>query len=218
MAKQQQGPTPAQAAKAAEAFAQIVAAGQRPTVRALKERAEIGTEAARQWLAAHRASAGEALPPIPRDRIEAMLTPIWGAAVAAARAEVAEVQAAEINAHADAEAIEAERADAAEAKAADLDGEVKALRTALAAAKTKNASFQDDITRAETEARERSAAAHAAEREAAAAAARAEAAEDRAKRAEARAERAEDRVAEAVRSAASAAETLRYLVEQEGRK
>ena len=156
------------AAALADAFAALSVEGQAVTVRALRERAKVSTDAASAWLRANRPTRD--VPPVPTDALERVLLPLWSAAVAAARDEHAEADTAERAALVQAEtdaltevAVAISRAEAAEAEVAQLRREVADLTTRLAdadAARDQQAALAAAATRDATEARE---AAHKAE-------------------------------------------------------
>jgi uncharacterized membrane protein YqiK len=123
----------------ADAFAALSVEGKPVTVRALRERARVSTDAASQWLRTNRPTRD--VSPVPTDVLARVLDPLWSAAVAAARDEQAEADAAEraalVTAEADALADLAaatSRAEAAEAQTAQLRRELADLSTRLAAA------------------------------------------------------------------------------------
>lgn len=107
------------------------------TVRALRERAKVSTDAAAEWLRTNRPARD--VPPVPTEALERVLQPLWSAAVAAARDEHAEADTAEraglIQAETDALtelAAATSRAEATEAEVAELRREVADLRTRFA--------------------------------------------------------------------------------------
>lgn len=123
----------------ADAFAALSVEGKPVTVRALRERARVSTDAASQWLRTNRPTRD--VSPVPTDVLARVLDPLWSAAVAAARDEQAETDAAERAAlvQAEAEALAdlaaaTTRAEAAEAQTAQLRRELADLSTRLAAA------------------------------------------------------------------------------------
>lgn len=127
------------AAALADAFAALSVEGQAVTVRALRERAKVSTDAASEWLRTNRPTRD--VPPVPTDALERVLLPLWSAAVAAARDEHAEADTAEraalIQAETDAltkVAAATSRAEAAEDEVAQLRREVADLTARLAAA------------------------------------------------------------------------------------
>ena len=152
----------------ADAFAALSMEGKPVTVRALRERARVSTDASSAWLRANRPTRD--VPPLPTDVLGRVLEPLWSAAVAAARDEQAESDAAEraalVQAEADALTDLAEatsRAGAAEAETARLRRELADLTTRLAdaeAARAEQAALAAAATQDATGAR---AAAHAAE-------------------------------------------------------
>ncbi|WP_205411892.1 hypothetical protein, partial [Mycobacterium persicum] len=77
----------------ADAFAALSVEGKPVTVRALRERARVSTDAASEWLRTNRATRD--VSPVPADVLARVLDPLWSAAVAAARDEQAEADAAE---------------------------------------------------------------------------------------------------------------------------
>lgn len=141
----------------ADAFAALSVEGKPVTVRALRERARVSTDAASEWLRTNRPSRD--VSPVPTDVLARVFDPRWSAAVVAARDEQAEADAAEratlVQAEADALtdlAAAISRAEAAEAETARLSRELADLtarlstteaardeQAALAAAATKDA-------------------------------------------------------------------------------
>lgn len=125
------------AATLADAFAALAVEGKPATVRALRERAKVSTDAASAWLRANRPTRD--VPPVPTETLGRVLEPLWSAAVAVARDEQAEADATEraalVQAEADAltdlEAMTA-RAEAADAEVAELRRELAALTSRLA--------------------------------------------------------------------------------------
>lgn len=122
----------------ADAFAALSVEGKPVTVRSLRERARVSTDAASQWLRTNRPTRD--VSPVPTDVLARVLDPLWSAAVAAARDEQAEADAAERAAlvAAEAEALAdladaTSRAEAAEAQTAQLRRELADLSTRLAA-------------------------------------------------------------------------------------
>lgn len=110
----------------AEAFAALVAEGKPVTVRALRQRAGVGTDAARQWLAANRPNTDVAPPD--SDVLAALIAPLWSAAVSAARDELKEEMSRQVDAAGESEAAaltEVERL-ADELTAVTADCEAKA--------------------------------------------------------------------------------------------
>ncbi len=156
------------AAALAEAFAALSVEGKPVTVRALRERAKVSTDAASAWLRTNRPTRD--VPPVPTDALERVLEPLWSAAVAAARDEHAEADTAERAALVQAEsdaltelAAVTSRAEASDAEVAQLHREVADLTNRLAAAEAardQQAGLAAAATREAAEARE---AAHKAE-------------------------------------------------------
>ncbi|WP_454165392.1 hypothetical protein [Gordonia iterans] len=136
-------PTADQAAKAADAYAQIIAGGGRPTVRALAKEAGIAVEAARQWLAANRPA--PTATPAPDEVLDAVRTAaashIWPAALTAARDEISEESAAEIIALREAEA--------------DAATEIATLRAELTQAQARIAELEEAAETAQRDAEQR---------------------------------------------------------------
>lgn len=131
----------AAASALAEAFAALSVEGKPVTVRSLRERAGVSTDAAGEWLRTNRPARD--VSPVPADVLVRVLDPLWSAAVAAARDEQAETAAAERAALVQAEtdalaelAAAITRAEAAEADAAQLRRELTDLETRRAAAET----------------------------------------------------------------------------------
>ena len=156
------------AAALANAFAALSVEGQAVTVRALRERAKVSTDAASAWLRTNRPTRD--VPPVPADALERVLQPLWSAAVAAARDEHAEFDATEratlIQAETDAlteVATAISRAEAAEAEVAQLRREVADLTTRLADAEAARDGQAALVAAATQDAATARAAAHAAE-------------------------------------------------------
>ena len=125
----------------ADAFAALSVEAKPVTVRSLRERARVSTDAASEWLRTNRPTRD--VSPVPTDVLARVLDPLWSAAVAAARDEQAETDAAEraalVGAEADALtelAAAITRAETAEADAAQLRRELAELATRRAAAET----------------------------------------------------------------------------------
>ncbi len=152
----------------ADAFAALSVEAKPVTVRSLRERARVSTDAAGEWLRTNRPARD--VSPVPTDVLVRVLDPLWSAAVAAARDEQAETDAAEraalVGAEADALtelAAAITRAETAEADAAQLRRELAELATRRAAAETardEQAARADAATKDAADAR---AAAHTAE-------------------------------------------------------
>ncbi len=128
----------AAASALADAFAALSVEGKPATVRALRERARVSTDAASQWLRTNRPTRD--VPPVPADVLARVLDPLWSAAVAAARDEQAEADAAEraalVTAEADALtdlATATSQAEAAQAQTTQLRRELADLSTRLSA-------------------------------------------------------------------------------------
>lgn len=83
----------AAAAALADAFAALTVEGLPVTVRSLRERAKVSTDAASEWLRTNRPARD--VSPVPTEVLAPVLDPLWSAAVAAARDEQAEADAAE---------------------------------------------------------------------------------------------------------------------------
>ncbi len=123
----------------ADAFAALSVEGKPVTVRALRERARVSTDAASEWLRTNRPTRD--VPAVPSDVLARVLDPLWSAAVTAARDEQAEADATDRAALVQAEtdaltelAAATSRAGAAEAEVAQLRRELADLTTRLAAA------------------------------------------------------------------------------------
>ena len=158
----------AAAAALADAFAALTVESLPVTVRSLRERAKVSTDAASEWLRTNRPARD--VSPVPTEVLAPVLDPLWSAAVAAARDEQAETGAAEravlVQAEADALAELAAmtaRAEAAEAEIEQLRRELAALTTARAAADTARDEQQAIAAQAVRDAAEARAAAHSAE-------------------------------------------------------
>lgn len=152
----------------ADAFAALSVEGKPVTVRALRERAKVSTDAASEWLRANRPARD--VPAVPADVLARVLDPLWSAAVTAARDEQAEADAADraalVAAEADALAeVDAERtrAAAAEAEAASLRRELTELAARIAAAESARDEETGRAAAAIKDAETARAAAHAAE-------------------------------------------------------
>ena len=158
----------AAAAALADAFAALSVEGKPVTVRALRERARVSTDAASEWLRANRPARD--VSPVPTEVLSRVLDPLWSAAVSAARDEQAEAGAAEraelVAAEADAlteVATVTARAEEAEAATAALRRELAALTDRLAAAETARDEQSSRAATAVKDAETARAAAHAAE-------------------------------------------------------
>jgi len=122
------------AAALADAFAALSVEGKAVTVRSLRERARVSTDAASEWLRTNRPARD--VPPVPTEVLARVFDPLWSAAVAAARDEQAEADAAEraalVAAEADALtdlAAATSRAETAEAQTVQLRRELADLTT-----------------------------------------------------------------------------------------
>ena len=152
----------------ADAFAALSVEGKPVTVRALRERARVSTDAASEWLRTNRPARD--VSPVPPDVLARVFDPLWSAAVVAARDEQAEADAAEratlVQAEADALtdlAAATSRAEAAEAETARLGRELADLTARLStteAARAEQAALAAAATKDAADAR---AAAHSAE-------------------------------------------------------
>lgn len=158
----------AAASALADAFAALNVEGKPVTVRALRERARVSTDAASEWLRTNRPARD--VSPVPADVLARLLDPLWSAAVAAARDEQAEADAAEraalVRAEADALtdlATATSRAQTAEAHTAQLRRELADLTTRLAAAQAARDEQAALTAAATSDATQARAAAHAAE-------------------------------------------------------
>ena len=78
----------AAASALADAFAALSVEGKPVTVRALRERARVSTDAATEWLRTNRPARD--VSPVPTDVLARVLDPLWSAAVTAARDEQAD--------------------------------------------------------------------------------------------------------------------------------
>lgn len=158
----------AAASALADAFAALSVEGKPVTVRSLRERAGVSTDAAGEWLRTNRPARD--VSPVPADALARVLDPLWSAAVAAARDEHAEADAAEraalVQAEADALAELAAaitRAEAAEAETAQLRRELADLDTRRAAAEASRDEQAALAAAATKDAADARAAAHTAE-------------------------------------------------------
>lgn len=158
----------ATAAALADAFAALTVEGRPVTVRSLRERAKVSTDAASEWLRTNRPARD--VSPVPAEVLAPVLDPLWSAAVAAARDEQAETDAAEraalVQAEADALtelASVTARAEAAEAEIEQLRRELADLTTARAAAEAVRDEQQALAAQAVKDATEARAVAHTAE-------------------------------------------------------
>ena len=130
--------TAATASALADAFAALSVEAKPVTVRSLRERARVSTDAASEWLRTNRPTRD--VSPVPTDVLARVLDPLWSAAVAAARDEHAENDAVEraalLQAEADALADLAAattQAETAQAETTQLRRELADLTTRLAA-------------------------------------------------------------------------------------
>lgn len=121
--------TAATASALADAFAALSVEGKPVTVRSLRERARVSTDAASEWLRTNRPARD--VSPVPTDVLERVLDPLWSAAVAAARDEQAETDAAERAALVAAEAAALTDLAAATAHAEELGAQTTQLRREL---------------------------------------------------------------------------------------
>lgn len=158
----------AAASALADAFAALSVEGKPVTVRSLRERAGVSTDAAGEWLRTNRPARD--VSPVPADALARVLDPLWSAAVGAARDEHAEADAAEraalVQAEADALAELAAaitRAEAAEAETAQLRRELADLDTRRAAAEASRDEQAALAAAATKDAADARAAAHTAE-------------------------------------------------------
>jgi hypothetical protein len=122
------------AAALADAFASLSVEGRPVTVRALRERAGVSTDAAAEWLRVNR-PVRDVSPP-PADVLSRVLEPLWSAAVAVARDEQEEATAADRDALVQAEAEALTELSASVARVAELEAEVARIRRDLASAET----------------------------------------------------------------------------------
>jgi len=142
--------------------------GKPVTVRALRERAGVSTDAAAGWLRTNRPTRD--VPPVPTETLGRVLEPLWSAAVAAARDEQAEADAteraalvaAEADALTDLEAMTV-RAEAADAELATMHRELAALSARLAEAEAARDEQVALVATANQDAATARTAAHAAE-------------------------------------------------------
>ena len=158
----------AAAAALADAFAALTVEGLPVTVRSLRERAKVSTDAASEWLRTNRPARD--VSPVPTEVLAAVLDPLWSAAVAVARDEQAETDAAERAALVQAETDALTELAAMAARAAEAEAEIEQLRRELAdltAARAAADAARDEqqaiAAQAVRDAAEARAAAHAAE-------------------------------------------------------
>ncbi|ARV85384.1 hypothetical protein BWK49_28545 (plasmid) [Mycobacterium intracellulare subsp. chimaera] len=118
--------TAATASTLADAFAALSVEGKPVTVRSLRERARVSTDAASEWLRTNRPARD--VSPVPTDVLKRVLDPLWSAAMAAARDEHAEADAAERAALVAAEADALTDLTAATAHAEELQAQTTQLR------------------------------------------------------------------------------------------
>lgn len=156
------------AAAMADAFAALAMEGRPITVRSLRERARVSTDAASEWLRTNRPTRD--VSPVPAEVLSPVLDPLWSAAVAVARDEQAETDAAERAALVQAEADALTELAAMAARAAEAEAEIEQLRRELAdltAARAAADAARDEqqaiAAQAVRDAAEARAAAHAAE-------------------------------------------------------
>jgi len=152
----------------ADAFAALSVEAKPVTVRSLRERARVSTDAASEWLRTNRPTRD--VSPVPTDVLARVLDPLWSAAVAAARDEHAENDAVEraalVQAEADALtdlAVATSQAETARAETTQLRRELADLTTRLSAteaARDQQAALAAAATKEATDAR---AATHTAE-------------------------------------------------------
>lgn len=168
------GITPEVQAQLLAAYGQLVAGGQRVTVRALRSVAGVSTRAATDWLRELRPASED--PPLP-DLADA-LAPLWSAAVQAARARLEEAYSIERDGLIEAESEAADEADETAFRLSVAESELAVLRTQLTEATEQaeaaeaerarvEAAAQERIDQAEAERAEAAQAMHAAQVEAA---------------------------------------------------
>ncbi len=122
--------TPAAASALADAFAALSAEGKPVTVRSLRDRARVGTDAASEWLRTNRPTRD--VPPVPAEELERVLEPLWSAAVAAARDEQAEADAGDRATLVAAEAAALTELTAAISRAEEAEDHAERLRREIA--------------------------------------------------------------------------------------
>lgn len=153
--------TATSASALADAFAALSVEGKPVTVRALRERAGVSTDAAGEWLRANRPARD--VSPAPADVLTRVLDPLWSAAVAVARDEQAEATAAERDVLVQAEAEALADLAAAVSRAEAAEAEITQLRRDLAAAEADREALTARTAAAVKDAEVARAAAHAAE-------------------------------------------------------
>ena len=145
----------------ADAFAALSVEGRPVTVRALRERAGVSTDAAAEWLRTNRPARD--VSPAPTDVLTRVLEPLWSAAVAVARDEQAEAVAADRDALVQAEAEALTALAGATSRIGDLEAEVAQVRRELAAVEAARDETAARAAAAMKDAEDSRAAAHAAE-------------------------------------------------------
>jgi len=153
--------TATSASALADAFAALSVEGKPVTVRTLRERAGVSTDAAGEWLRANRPARD--VSPAPADVLTRVLDPLWSAAVAVARDEQAEATAAERDVLVRAEAEALADLAAAVSRAEAAEAEITQLRRELAAAEADREALTARTAAAVKDAEDSRAAAHAAE-------------------------------------------------------
>ena len=158
----------ATAAALADAFAALTVEGRPVSVRSLRERAKVSTDAASEWLRTNRPARD--VSPVPAEVLAPVLDPLWSAAVAAARDEQAETDAAEravlVQAEADALtelAFTVTRLEAAENAVDQLRAKLDHMTDERAAAEAARDEQQSIAAQALRDAADARAAAHSAE-------------------------------------------------------
>lgn len=151
----------AAASSLADAFAALSVEGKPVTVRALRERARVSTDAASEWLRTNRPT--RYVPPAPADVLARVLEPLWSAAVAVARDEQAEAGAADRDALVQAEAAALTELAGALSRADSAEAENTRLLRELAAAESEKDELAARAAAAVKEAADARAAAHTAE-------------------------------------------------------
>lgn len=125
--------------------------GRRPSIRALRERARVSTDAAATWLKTH--APGRRPPEIPAENLTPVLAPLWAAAVDAAVQILQVEHQTALSAH-----VESERQALADAERATA--QVEQLADRATAAESRAEALAREIATAQQEAQRAHAQAH----------------------------------------------------------
>lgn len=112
----------------ADAYAELLREGKPVTVRALRDSAGVGTNAAAEWL--RETKPDKAAPPFPIDQLKNGLDGFWGLAIRAARDEVATEHNEALHAARDGETEALSQVEGAATRIAELEAELVESQTA----------------------------------------------------------------------------------------